>query len=157
MQPPAASGSWTGQTCSSQQDWRALCRATLIEFRNGKTSFVCCPTAALPGHVHTTTPRGIVHLIPWPALPHTASLLQDGGDPAVQISPRDKLFTLDAEASTSGREATLVAQTDLRCAASPACWVQKLQDRRAGLQLTCHQPASSCAYTRCRSREGSLP
>lgn len=47
-------------------------------------------------------------------------LLQDGGDPAVQVSPRDKLYTMDAEASTSGREATVVAETDLRCTCIPA-------------------------------------
>ena len=41
--------------------------------------------------------------------------MQDGGDPAVQVSPRDKLYTLDLEASTSGRDAEVIAETDLRC------------------------------------------
>ena len=41
---------------------------------------------------------------------------QDGGDPAVEVSPRDIMYRLpaeEAEASTSA-EAHVLAQTDLR-------------------------------------------
>ena len=34
----------------------------------------------------------------------------------MQVSPRDKLYTLDLEASTSGRDPQVIAETDLRCA-----------------------------------------
>ena len=33
----------------------------------------------------------------------------------MQVSPRDKLYTLDLEASTSGRGPQVIAETDLRC------------------------------------------
>ena len=43
-------------------------------------------------------------------------LTQDGGDPAVEVSPRDLIFTLSAEAAADAVAKPLVlAGTDLRC------------------------------------------
>jgi dipeptidyl aminopeptidase/acylaminoacyl peptidase len=40
---------------------------------------------------------------------------QDGGDPAVQVSPRDVVYCLDADAAAAGAEPRSIAGTDFRC------------------------------------------
>ena len=40
--------------------------------------------------------------------------LQDGGDPAVDVSPRDIVYTLPADSASSSKGPQQLAQTDLR-------------------------------------------
>ena len=41
-------------------------------------------------------------------------LLQDGGDPAVEVSPRDIVYSMPADGASNGTGPRQVAQTDLR-------------------------------------------
>lgn len=42
-------------------------------------------------------------------------MVQDGGDPAVEASPRDIVYTMPASAAGNGTGPQTLAQTDLRC------------------------------------------
>ena len=44
-------------------------------------------------------------------------VVQDGGDPAVDASPRDIVYTMPADQAANGAGARQLAQTNLRCAA----------------------------------------
>lgn len=41
--------------------------------------------------------------------------MQDGGDPAVEASPRDIVYTMPASVAGDGTGPQKLAQTDLRC------------------------------------------
>ena len=60
--------------------------------------------------------------------------LQDGGDPAVDVSPRDIVYTLPADQASSGRGPQQLAQTDLRYAES------------SRTQLISHAPKPCSSY-----------
>lgn len=55
--------------------------------------------------------------MPATARPPPGPSLQDGGDPAVEVSPRDVVFGLSAQAAAADPAAAprRIAQTDLRC------------------------------------------
>ena len=66
---------------------------------HGLRFFQCCPP---PPSVSPSLPPG--------------PLSQDGGDPAVDVSPRDLIFTLSAEAAADAvAKPSVLAGTDLRC------------------------------------------
>jgi len=46
---------------------------------------------------------------------------QDGGDPAVEVSPRDIVYTLAADSVQQGDAPTVLAKTDLRCGGVAWC------------------------------------
>jgi hypothetical protein len=72
----------------------------------------------------------LLEICPWPDLtrPHLLARLppallptQDGGDPGVEVSPRDVVFTLQAGAAHNGTPPAVLAQTDLRCGGVAWC------------------------------------
>ncbi len=52
---------------------------------------------------------------------HTPCPQQDGGDPEVEVSPRDIVYTLDAAVAAAGGEAEVLATTNLRCGGVAWC------------------------------------
>ena len=68
---------------------------------------------------------------------------QDGGDPAVQVSPRDIVYCLDADAAAAGAEPRAIAGTDFRCRGvswGTGAWVTVFQQYAvivAGLKSAC--------------------
>lgn len=49
------------------------------------------------------------------------TMLQDGGDAAVEVSPRDIVYLLPADAAHNGTTPTVLATTDLRCGGVAWC------------------------------------
>lgn len=52
---------------------------------------------------------------------HTYTYTQDGGDPDVEVSPRDIVFTLTADAAAAGAPPLELARTDMRCGGVAWC------------------------------------